>query len=251
MRSRSQSQPTAVRRSLTAVLALLAIFATAIASPVANASSPKAADRKAGASISGQVLGGMDPVGYATVTVFNADTGRRLKSQVTDGDGYYNITGLPAGNIKVRARLDGYFDSWASGKNSWTGATIYRLSPGQHLTQTWDQQMILYLDVTREARITGTVLGGGVPLGRATVTVYDATTNAVLATTVADRAGRYDLGELRMGAVKVGASKRGWISSYANGKTTLAAADVIELFPGAVIDQSTDPTVLVLNLTRP
>jgi hypothetical protein len=41
-----------------------------------------------------------------------------------------------------------------------------------------------------------------------------------------------------------------WVSSWANGKPSMATADTFSLHPGALLQQSWDPTVLYLALTR-
>ncbi|NTW42126.1 MAG: carboxypeptidase regulatory-like domain-containing protein, partial [Cellulomonadaceae bacterium] len=101
-------------------------------------------------AIEGQVLGNFDPLGYATVTVFDADTGRALRSVVSDGDGDYRVGGLRAGfdpiHIKVRASKTGWYTSWAEGRATESTATVYELRAGETLVQQWDP-MVLYLDL--------------------------------------------------------------------------------------------------------
>jgi hypothetical protein len=204
------------------------------------------------AVISGQVLSGMDPIVHdATVTVFDAGTGRVLASGTADTEGWYTIGGLPATGIKVRAAAPGFVDDWASHKPTRATADVYRLHAGQHLSQTWDAEQILYLDLPLHATIRGQVLGAGAPLPDARVTVLDAATGRPLATTVADGSGHYELGGIvpRI-AIKVRATERGWVTSYANDKRTFREADAFLLYSGQELDQAFDPAVLRLDLSR-
>ncbi len=43
-------------------------------------------------------------------------------------------------------------------------------------------------------------------------------------------------------------TKTGWVTSWANGKTSMATADVFTLYAGQVLSQSFDPMVLYLDL---
>ena len=208
------------------------------------------------AAIEGQVLSAMDPVGSEVkVTVFNADTGAFIRSAMSDAEGYYRVDRLPPVRIKVRASKPGYITNWANsfGRISWETATVFTLHPGQVLQQTWSPEANLYLDIQREAVVQGQVLGNFDPLGYALVTVFDATTGTPLRSARADGDGYYRVDKIdAIGGltVKVRASKAGWVSSWANGKPSRATADTFFLYPGASLQQSWDPNVLYLDLTR-
>jgi Carboxypeptidase regulatory-like domain len=195
-------------RLLVALAAAVVLISTAVSTLPAVAADPPAA-------IKGQVLSFMDPIGYAKVTVLNADTGAAIRSVVTDGSGFYMVTGLPAGHIQVRATKAGYLDAWASGATTRAAATVYTLVPGQTLEQSWDDQLVLYLDLAPEGVVTGTVVGvndnpyAGSPPGPvagAKVTVVVAATGKALGTAVADAYGRFRVGRLAAGQVKVKAT---------------------------------------------
>jgi len=197
----------------------------------------------------------MDPIGYAKVTVFDANTHRALRSVITDGSGYYLVTGIRPGPVKVRASLAHYITNWADsfGQQTWATARVFTLKPGELLVQSWAYPAALYLDIAREAVIHGQVLGNGRPLRHARVTVFDATTGKVVRRVTTDKAGNYRVD--RIGAfsglvVKVRASKPGWRSSWANGKWSMATADTFQLYPGVELRQSDYPGSLYLNLTR-
>ena len=124
-------------RLTTFLFALLLIVA---GGPAASAT--PATDKAA--AIQGQVLADMDPIGYATVTVFDAHTGKALKSVTTNGEGDYRVDGLPAVQIKVRASLQGWLASYANGTYSLATADVFALHAGQTLTQSWDP-VVVYL----------------------------------------------------------------------------------------------------------
>ncbi|NTW42742.1 MAG: carboxypeptidase regulatory-like domain-containing protein, partial [Cellulomonadaceae bacterium] len=174
------------------------------------------------AAIEGQVLGQFDPLGGATLTVFDAGTGKVLRS-VTLGEWEYeyHIGGLPAGDIKVRAAKAGYLPAFAGGTSLAT-ADVYTIVSGQTLSQTWDEQMILYLDLAPGATVRGQVLGSGAPLADATVAVIDAATGAVLKYGRTDSTGAYLIQTIDIRVpgfvnVKIRISKPGWLTEYAPG----------------------------------
>lgn len=183
------------------------------------------------AVVQGQVLSWMDPIAGATVTVLDADTGKVLGSAISDGQGDYRIGMLPMGRVKVRGSMTGHVTSFADSGTSFATARAYALLPGETLSQSWDP-MRLYLDIAPEAVIDGTVLGDGVPLAAATVTVLEASTAKVLGWTLTDATGHYRLGSLPTTTVKVRATKGGWLPGFANGRATLAAGDPIQLTGG-------------------
>lgn len=208
------------------------------------------------ASVQGQVLSSMDPIGFAKVTIFDATTGRALRSVIADESGNYLVTGLYPGPIKVRASLAHYITNWADsfGQQTWRTARVFVLTPGELLSQSWSEEPALYLDIAREAVIEGRVLGNGRPLARARVAVFNAATGELVRRVIADKSGHYRVD--RIGAfsgltVKVRASKPGWRSSWADGKWSKATADTFQLYPGVVIQQASPSGSPYLNLRRP
>ncbi|GEM_PF-688633 len=105
----------------------------------------------AGAAIEGQVLADFDPVLGATVTVYDAVTGRALKSGPANvDDNHYRITGLPAGKVKVGAVAPGpYAPDFANDRDTLEQANVFTLLPGRTLTQSWDEPFGPYLDLER------------------------------------------------------------------------------------------------------
>lgn len=200
-----------------------------------------------GAAVEGQVLGRMDPLSEATVTVYDATTGAALASAPASGDGYYRIAGLRPGPVIVGATREGWLPAWADNASSAAQARVFTLVAGQTLTQSWSP-MRLYIDLMPESAIEGQVLAWMDPIGGATVTVYDAATGTPLASVPADGDGYYRVGGLPPGDVKVGATKDGYAPAFANGGTSLATADVFRLEMGQTLSQGWDPLVLYLDL---
>ena len=173
------------------------------------------------ASIQGQVLSRMDPVvGAATVTAFNADTGAAVRSTTADASGNYILSGLPAGNYKVRAAKTGFLTGWANyPADSKATATVFSLYAGQVLTQSWDP-LNLYIDLSPESVIEGNVLGinndpvngWDDPLSGVRITLFDAATGAAVRSATTDPVGHYRIGGLVEGSYKVRAAKPGWLT---------------------------------------
>ncbi len=238
--------PRTIRTWLAALVALLMVFAVnAVGSAPAVAEEP--------AAIRGQVLSWMDPIGFARVSVFDADSGAVLRTVMTDGSGEYMVTGLPAVRVQVRARKAGYLDSWASGAATRAQADVYELSPGQTLVQTWDEDMVLYLDLTPEAVISGTIMGFNDsttspydnPLGGVRVTAFDSATGRALGSALsADSSAGADWGSFRIGMLPAGdvvlrAAKDGWVTTWAHDRWTRATAEVFTVAPFSPVDVGT------------
>lgn len=175
---------------------------------------------RATAAIQGTVLSWMEPLANARVTVFDARTGRALRSAVADGEGAYRIDGLPPVGVKVRATKAGYLDAWAGGDDK-ARATVYLLAPGQVLAQSWDP-MVLYLDLPPEAVLAGVVHGLRAatgtpcerPVRRVRVVVRDAVTGGRLGAALTRADGSFRVGGLRTGAVVVRLAGRGWVAAW-------------------------------------
>lgn len=234
-----------VHRSLPSPRRILAVVAVVTALLVGvGMSSGDTARAEPPSAIAGQVLSWMDPIGYVKVTVFDAATGAALRSGWTDGEGNYLIGGLPATAVQVRATKAGYLDAWASGASSRVGADVYTLVAGETLRQTWDADMVLYLDLAPESVVTGSVMGFNDwivspwddPLPGVKVTVYSAATGAALGAATTDSFGVFRIGKLPSGDVKVRAAKAGWLTTWAMGHSTRATADVFTLQPFQPID---------------
>ncbi len=201
------------------------------------------------AVITGETLGWMDPLDGVTVTVFDADTGKVLAREVNGTyDWTYRIGQLPPGRIKVRGTRSGWLTDWADDRDTWDQARVFTLRSGQTLAQSWDP-ITLYLDLTPESVITGTVRGidedpvsgSQAPLAGARVTVLDAGTGRAVASTTSsqDPAGAFRIGGLRGGDYKVKVSKPGWVTTYVPNVFGLGDAMSFQVQPGATLDLGT------------
>lgn len=206
------------------------------------------------AAIQGSTLSWLDPVGGVTVSVVDATTGQTLARTVSDVNAQYRVDGLWPGPVKVKAAKPGYTTNWANSHVQLTEetATVFTLAPGQTLSQTWSP-VNLYLDIVHEVVVEGRVLGDMAPLGGARVSVLDAASDRVLGTATSDATGHYRIehvNPMAAAAIQVKASKPGWRTSWANGAWTRDGAASFDIHPGWVIQQSSDPEVLFLNLAR-
>src|SRR5664279_1317736 len=99
---------------------------------------PKAITLYPEAAIEGYVLGWLDPVSYAKVTVYSADTGTAFASTTADVEGNYRIGGLPAGNFKVGATAPGWLPGFANEKSTLAKADVFALRFGQTVREQWN-----------------------------------------------------------------------------------------------------------------
>jgi hypothetical protein len=188
------------------------------------------------AVVEGQVLGWMDPLGGATVSVLDAVTGKVLRSVKLAEDQYeYRIGGLASGQVKVRATKPGWITDFANNRDTFAQADVFTLVPGVTLAQTWSPEPNLYLDLTPEAAISGLVMGFSEymddPLAGATVVALDATTGRTLGRATTDAAGEFRIGGLVAGQIKVRVSAPGFLTTYLDQKSTFATADVYTVTP--------------------
>lgn len=187
------------------------------------------------------VYGWDDPLAGVTVQAIDAATGRLLESMTTDALGNYDLQVGWFQPIKVRFSKPGWVTSYAPNATSWATA-------GTYVVQPTDWNVLGTQDLYSRPAIQGQVLSWMDPLGYARVTVYDAVTGCRLGSTVADGAGYYRIAGLPVRAVKVGATKAGYVPGFANNRPSLATADVFVLQAGHTLQQQWDPMVLYLDL---
>ncbi len=203
---------------------------------------PKAITLYPEAAIEGFVLGWLDPVSYAKVTVYNADTGTAVASTDADDQGNYRIGGLPAGHFKVGATAPLWLPGFANEKETLASADAFALSFGQTLREQWPPSgspSVLFINLDMAGVLDGSVMGinndpvwgWDDPLGGVTVSVLNASTGAVLGTATTNSLGEYSVSGLPRVDVKVRFSKAGWLTTYADGKYTLATARVYHVDP--------------------
>lgn len=169
------------------------------------------------AAVEGQVLGWMDPLDGATVTVYDAITGAVLGQQVLgEGEYEYHIGGLPPGQVKVGATRPGWVADFANDRDTLEQADVFTLVAGEPLSQSWDP-MVLYLDLTPGALVEGTVVANGAPVEGATVDLLTTDGTSVVATVLSDATGAFRLDGLAAGDVRVRATKAGLTTAFGSG----------------------------------
>jgi hypothetical protein len=197
------------------------------------------------AAVQGQVLGWMDPLGGATVTAFDAVTGKAIRSVTADVDGYFRIGSLSSGTIKVRATKAHWITAFADSKKSLATADVFTVEANQTLALSWDA-----LDLQPAAVVVGTVRASGRhgrPLAGARVVVLDARTGAVLRSTITSARGTYRFcGLTSYAPIKVRASARGFVTGYYGGAHRFRDAAVIT--PGPDYDGATVIAVVLHRL---
>jgi hypothetical protein len=196
------------------------------------------------AAVQGQVLGAMDPLGFATVTVYDAVTNKAIRTVTTDGSGYFRVGGLAAGTIKVRAAKAHWVPVFADLKPTLATADVFTVEANQTLALSWNA-----LDLLRSAVVSGTVRAAGRhvrPLVGARVVALDARTGAVLRSTITSARGTFRFcGLTSYVPIKVRASARGFVTAYYGGAHRFRDAAVITPRPDDDV-----PTVLTIALHR-
>lgn len=124
------------------------VIAADVARPTVSGGAPVLV-AGAGASLQGQVLSGFDPINGATVTVYDAVTGKRLAAVTLGPTAYeYLIRGLPAGGIKVGGTHPERCDDYANNVATLGAANVFTLRPGVRLVQSFEEPTFgPYLDL--------------------------------------------------------------------------------------------------------
>lgn len=169
-------------------------------------------------TIYGNVLSGMDPMSVpATVTAYDADTGRALRVLQAEQDSFM-FDGMPAGRYKFGATALGHDPGFAAGRSAtWDVAAVYTVSPGQTLGPDWDAGAV-YIDLPGNLDDTAILVrvhpydpsvSPGPGLAGATVTVVGPGVSRTLTT---DAGGSAVVDELTAGTYDVSASLAGWFT---------------------------------------
>lgn len=247
--ARSTRRSRVVLTTLLAVLTAVVMIAPPAVGGIARSSGTPVLIATTTATLTGSVRGvnqisGFDgPLAGAVVTVFRARDGVALRYLETDAAGRYRASGLPAVAVKIRVVRSSWLTTYVNGQQNWATAGSLTLRAGQ---ATVAPPVLVYA----AAAISGEVLGMMDPVvGGAKVTVFDADTGLELRSVVSDFAGRYRVGQLPPGPIKVRATLPGWITDWANDQDTWATANVFTLKAGQVLRQSWSPTpMLYLDL---
>ncbi len=161
--------------------------------------------------------------------------------------GEYTVTGLEAGNYKVRFSASDYLPIYYDNQTEWLGADLIRVTLGQ---TTGDIDAALTLG----GAITGHVTDadGGAPLGGAYVYAFDSRTApevcydcpSYVAMDQTDASGAYSLGGLPGGDYYVKFDKTDYLLSYYNGHSRLLDTDSV----GVTATQTTPDIDAALTL---
>ncbi len=90
----------------------------------------------------------------ASVTAYDAGTGKAVRSAKTIADGSYRIGSLPAGSYKLRALLTGYLTAYNAGAASLAAAPAIPLDPGQSVTTDTALRPKVVVDTTPPGPVT-------------------------------------------------------------------------------------------------
>ena len=128
------------------------VIATDTTRPTVTGSAPTLV-ANAAAGVQGQVLSGFDPIGGATVKVYDAVTRRVLRSVTLDALTHeYRITGLPAGGVKLGATHPQRLPDFANDRDTLAAADVFTLRPGVTLVQSFAAATFgPYLDLAETA----------------------------------------------------------------------------------------------------
>jgi hypothetical protein len=214
---------------------LSVVVATAVVLGVGAVTVPAAFADDTG-SIAGQITDNGNPVPNAFVTVYDTDFGW-AGSATADSTGAFTVTGLAAGDYKVRF-LVGSYSQWSSQKMSFEEADVITVTGGQ--TTTLNEAIRPY------GIISGHVTNAdGTPAVNVNVTASGPAASAFATT---DSTGLYTLKYLATGSYRV-EFRRDFSSpaQYANNKTNYLDADLIPVTVGAItqLDQTLLPYATV------
>lgn len=215
--------------------ALSVVIATAVVVGVGAVTLPAAFAEETG-TIAGQLTDGGNPVPSASVTVYDTDFGF-VRSTSTNSAGAFQVTGLAAGDYKVRFFV-GSYSQWSNQKSSFDEADIITVTGGQ--TTTINEEIRPY------GVISGVVTNAD---GTAAVNVNVSASGAgMFASTSTDSTGLYTLKYLATGNYIV-SFRRTFDApvQYANNATLFNDADPIPVTVGQTtqLDQTLLSTATV------
>ena len=214
---------------------LSAVIATAVVVGVGAVTVPAALADDTG-SIAGQLTDGGDPVPNAFVSVYDLNFGW-AGSAIANSAGEFAVTGLAAGDYKVRFLVDSY-SQWSNQKTSFEEADVITVTGGQ--TTTINEAILPY------GIISGHVTNAdGTPAVNVNVIASGPAASAFATT---DSTGLYTLKYLATGSYRV-EFRRDFSSpaQYANNRTNYLDADPIPVTAGATtqLDQTLLPYATV------
>lgn len=181
------------------------------------------------ATVYGTVTDGTDPIPDATVKLFDT-AGMPYKHTVTDANGEYSMSGIPAGTYTLGAVKDGYRLSDAAGVTLSTSATTQI-----NLTCTLDATLALGAIA---GVLTATDLSGNTkPLSSAKITLKNSLGEEVATTYTADD-GEFAFYDLADGVYTLISSAEGY-RSVSTMTTTIAGGSIANLIMSMTADART------------
>ncbi|HEX4442112.1 MAG TPA: carboxypeptidase regulatory-like domain-containing protein [Galbitalea sp.] len=211
----------------------------------------------AGASVTGRVLAPGTPntgVADADVSIYPAAGGQNIASALTNANGVYHVTGLPAGSYSVSIVPSfgaGVAPEWWGGTFIQTGAKTLTLTTGQALTHV-NQRLIV------GSVISGTIYAGdtSTPEPFADIQVFASdqlvgSLNAPPFEASTDGSGNYTLPNLGPGkyTLFIGSEDQNYVSQWWNGKASQAKGTALTVHRN--IDVSGVDATLALAVITP
>jgi 5-hydroxyisourate hydrolase-like protein (transthyretin family) len=224
-------------RAGVALLILLALSVLVMPAAASPAALPGIAPGTVGVaavctgSISGTVTGANNGQLLDGVTVIAQLVGSTFsKNQDTDNNGFYNISGLPAGNYRVRfvpssSDRDVYLSEYYNDQPDASSAGLVAVADG-----TITPNINAALDAG--ATISGVVTGADTQVGVNQVFVYVYTLDGEpISLVLTDSSGAYTTEALRSGSYKLYfwpiSDEDTYVSEYYNNRIDLASADIV------------------------
>lgn len=182
------------------------------------------------ATVYGTVTDGTDPIADATVKLFDS-AGMPYKHTLTDADGNYTMTGIPAGTYSLAAVKDGYLLSDAAGVTLTSGLT-------SEINLTCAAEVTLSLGAIAGLLTVVNPLGGApLPLAGAKISLQTADGTTVASTyTAAD--GEFAFYDLADGVYTLISSADGYIATSTM-TTTIAAGSISNISMSMTVDSRT------------
>ncbi len=167
------------------------------------------------------------PLANVHVEFYDDFTGESVMSTTTNTNGYYSATVAADGDaVSVRFAITGFTEIYFDGKPSFESADPVTLT---HSGMVTDINAALTQNLL--GSITGLVTDAVTtnPLSSVTVSIYDASSHAFVASTLTGASGTYTVSNLGADTYKAGFRRMGYGSQYYAYVTTITGATVLTL----------------------
>ncbi len=168
-----------------------------------------------------------NPIVYAALAVYSMPDKTLRGWSSTDGQGYFNISLLPAGDYVVRADKSGYLSKFYQNGKGFDDATTISVTLGT-ITSLADIQLL------HPAKISGTLVNNDSATVSNIWVVLMSDTNTVITQIISDTNGYYEFNSLWPGQylVEYYGYSQGYILQWYNGKPDGSTADYINIAEG-------------------